>query len=84
MVLLIAAGAISFEAPKETKVLAAGRLLCRTSLCPANRAEPRAGIICPLLRRSFPALLQTIPMPLQPHAPTTFCPLSPEASLLPF
>jgi hypothetical protein len=50
-------------------MLSAGRLLCRTGLCPANRPEPRAGEICPLLRRSFPPLQQTFPMPFPPHRP---------------
>ncbi|OOQ58606.1 hypothetical protein BC343_08040 [Mucilaginibacter pedocola] len=31
-----------------------------------------------------PPLQQTFPMPLQPHMPTMFCPLSPEALLLTF
>jgi hypothetical protein len=61
--LLIAAGATSFDAPKEAKVLSAERLPCRTSLCPANRAEPRAVKICPLLRRKNPTLQQKFTMP---------------------
>jgi hypothetical protein len=35
-----------------------------------------------LLRSRFPMLLQKFAMPLQPHGPSLFCPLSPEAFLL--
>jgi hypothetical protein len=37
-------------------------------------------LFCPA--RTFPMLLQKLAMPLQPHCPPLFCPLSPEAYLL--
>lgn len=73
--------AFTFDAPKVTKLLSAIRLLCRTGLCPANRAEPRAAKSCPASRPAYPSLLQVLLCPSRPQ-PTTFCPLSPEAELL--
>jgi hypothetical protein len=35
-----------------------------------------------LLRALLPRLLQKLAMPLQPHCPPSFCPLSPETGLL--
>jgi hypothetical protein len=51
-------------------------------LCSANREEPRAAIILPYFVHTDPALQQKLAMPLQPHRPPSFCPLSPEAYLL--
>jgi len=45
--LLAAGGPVTFVATKVTKKASAERLLCAHSLYPANRAEPRAAIICP-------------------------------------
>jgi hypothetical protein len=43
--------------------------------------NPGLGKFAPLLRTHLPSLLQNIPMPLQPHNASTFCPLSSEAEL---
>jgi len=39
------------------------------------------GKFAPLLRTLLSSLLQNSPMPLQPHNPSMFCPLSSEAEL---
>jgi hypothetical protein len=65
---------------KQQKIKSAKRLLCRTGLCPANRAEPRAGIFCPTPFTLAPASAK-FPMPLPRSKPPLFCPLSPEAVL---
>jgi len=39
-------------------------------------------LFCPTLFAPTPALQQKLAMPLQPHSPSLFCPLSPEAYLL--
>jgi len=52
-------------------------------LCPANRAEPQAAIILLHFVHCSPTLQQKLTMPLQPHTPSLFCPISPEAYLLP-
>jgi len=80
---LLAAGwPVTFVATKVTKKASAERLLCRTGLCPANRAEPRTAIILPHFVCANPTLQQKLAMSLQPHYPPLFCPLSPEAYLL--
>jgi len=66
---------------KVTKRLSAEMLLCALGLCPAKRAEPRLLNLTPL-RSLIPLLRQGLLMPLQPHRPPLFCPLSPEAVLL--
>jgi len=57
-------------------------LLCAQGLYPAKQTEPRAAIILPYFVRTFPSLQQKLAMPLPPHRPPLFCPLSPEAYLL--
>jgi hypothetical protein len=39
-------------------------------------------LFCATSFAHFPALQQKLAMPLQPHRPPSFCPLSPEAYLL--
>ena len=80
---LIRRGGCSFEAPKEPKVLSAERLLCRTGLSPANRSELTGWENLPLAAPLLPRASANIPYSLPVAPPTTFCPPSPEASLLP-
>jgi len=77
----IAAVAVTFVATKVTKKASAEMLLCALSLCLANQSEPRAAIICPAALSQSPASAK-LAMPLRPHSPPLFCPLSPEAVLL--
>jgi len=57
-------------------------LLCAQGLYPAKQAEPRAAKPCLHFVPSMPRLRQDLLMPLQPHRPSLFCPLSAEAYLL--
>jgi hypothetical protein len=64
-----AAEACSFEAPKEPKVLSAERLLCRTGLSPATRAELTGWENLPLASPLSPRASANIPYALPPHRP---------------
>ncbi|NOW94877.1 hypothetical protein FHW89_001532 [Mucilaginibacter sp. SG564] len=78
---LLAAGGPLLCSHKVTKGLSAEMLLCARGLCPANQAEPRAAIICPASHPLASASAK-LAMPLQPHRPPSFYPLSSEAVLL--
>ena len=80
---LLAAGGPLLCSHKVTKGLVIRNAsLPHKGLYPANRAEPRAAIILPYFVRINLTLQQKLAMPLQPHSPPSFCPLSPEAYLL--
>ncbi|MGN8068085.1 hypothetical protein [Mucilaginibacter sp. SG564] len=57
-------------------------LLCAHGLCPANQAEPGLLTLTSTSFAHYPTLQARFAMPLQPHRPPLFCPLSPEAYLL--
>jgi len=78
----LAAGGQSLCSHKVTKGLSAEMLLCRTGLYAAKRAEPQAAKPYLYFIRSSSFLQVRFAMPLQPHNPPSFCPLSPEAVLL--
>jgi hypothetical protein len=48
---------------KVTKSAFLIRLLCRTSLCPAERPEPRAGKVCPFASHALAHASAKYPMP---------------------
>jgi len=69
--------------PKVTKKSSQQALasLPHYGLCPANQAEPGAGVFCPAIRTRHPRFSKIL-MPLQPHYPPSFCLISAEAGLL--
>jgi hypothetical protein len=69
---------------QRSKSASAERLLCRTGHCPANRPKLTGWENLPLAAPRTPLASANIPYALPPAPPTTFCPLSPEASLLLF
>ncbi|MGZ3813120.1 MAG: hypothetical protein ACXVB0_17555 [Mucilaginibacter sp.] len=68
--------------PSANKRLSAEMLLCRTGLCAANPAKPRAAKCCPTYVRTFPGLRQLLLYPFLRAWPALFCRILAEADLL--
>jgi hypothetical protein len=71
-----------FVATKVTKKASPEMLLCRTRPLPCKAGRTTGCNYFALLRSRNPELQQKLAMPLQPHRPPSFYPLSPEAYLL--
>jgi hypothetical protein len=80
---LAAGGPVTFVATKVTKK-AVSREASLPHMAFALQTRQNHGLLlfCPTSFARFPTLQQKLAMPLQPHEPPSFYPISPEAVLL--
>jgi len=80
---LAAGGPVTFVATKVTKkAVSREASLPHMAFAPQIRQNHGLQLFCATAFAYFPPLQQKLAMPLQPHRPASFCPLSPEAYLL--
>jgi len=81
--LLAAGGPGTFVATKvPKKAFSRNASLPHMASAPQIRQNHGLQLFCATSFAHFPPLQQKLAMPLQPHRPALFCPLSPEAYLL--